>query len=480
MVSAEVRIALHWGRHGFAIPKGLLYNSKNFNQYRNTNMKKSVVELKRQINVGEMKGSESITQADLLEHQIYQAIDSLLQEGNEDIFACLDKHFDQIDENVRLLHDIHQVYHQYPLFLWFSTIDKSLIPDAWDKSDSEFMCEQFQFFVNKCLKFDNRDSNLKRHFLILVRQLISRPAGQNLIIQLNQFSEKGCTILVSGKPKGFFSVLPQESKDGICRSVKLSYPSDFHSNLALPKSFYTDENLNFGKTHSMVFKPTFISLGHELIHALHFFQQNDNRRSLIPAPYNHPLIIALFGNNFEELITIDLGEISENSLRREHGIHQRFSHHTIMKPFKGICSATAKETRQQVLSYLLSALGPSNFKNFLGEKPEPAIRVNLTIALTENFYSSPSALTNFFSKLSSKPEPTPILQASLLGEFKVPSEQKEEREKDKSEDFSFSGSAASLSLFPISDPKPPRLLSVNSEELGNNQGKQCNLCCIVL
>jgi hypothetical protein len=63
--------------------------------------------------------------------------------------------------------------------------------------------------------------------------------------------------------------------------------------------------------------PVFVTLGHELIHASHN-ATGSNRRNEVPAD-------ASYGNREEEL-TISEGTVTENDLRREHGLTLRHGH----------------------------------------------------------------------------------------------------------------------------------------------------------
>ena len=176
-------------------------------------MKDTIKELQREISAKEIKGPGAVAQADALEHQLYREIDTLLEKVMKKANACLDRHSEDITYHARLLYDLHHIYYQLP-FLFFTSIDQNLIPTDWKKTELEFMREQFQFFTKNCLTFQSHDAKQKEHFLVLVRQLISRPEGQALIVQLNQFTQnKGFTILSSGNDA--FGVTPEESEDGI-------------------------------------------------------------------------------------------------------------------------------------------------------------------------------------------------------------------------------------------------------------------------
>jgi hypothetical protein len=76
----------------------------------------------------------------------------------------------------------------------------------------------------------------------------------------------------------------------------------------------------------LVFKPAFISIGHVLTHILHFFRGKDRCKMPFLTANADQHADTLFMKNTEELWTIDLGNISENNLRQEHGIDLRYSH----------------------------------------------------------------------------------------------------------------------------------------------------------
>ena len=80
-----------------------------------------------------------------------------------------------------------------------------------------------------------------------------------------------------------------------------------------------DETLTaFDEAYNEIFQPPFVTLGHELIHALHF---TTGTAATGKDPITHPDY-----HDYEEEQTIASGELTENMIRGEHGFPARFGH----------------------------------------------------------------------------------------------------------------------------------------------------------
>jgi hypothetical protein len=221
----------------------------------------------------------------------------------------------------------------------------TVIPENNKSEPALYLREQYHHFMDHTLAFRKEGIN-KEDVAVCIRKLMSQPIGQRLIVKLNQLNEQyGCCVTVTAQAQGSLAVRPIEGSmrsetaatmnkdEQLSSPLKLfDYPKKAWNKIELfyPPQFWKDPQyffkaLDFGKNKCMVFKPAFISIGHELTHALHFFRGKDRCKMPFPVAADKHTEM-LFGKNTEELWTIDLGNISENKLRQEHGMQQRYSH----------------------------------------------------------------------------------------------------------------------------------------------------------
>jgi hypothetical protein len=277
---------------------------------------------------------EEITaQIDVVEHDIYKEIDRLLAIPN--IFGT-----EAVDSLVKLdniLDSLLKLRMKYP-FPYFKEINMPLVPSG--HSPETFMKQQYIFFMEKCLDVSEMSSDELAKINAYVLQIISRPAGQRLILRLNHLAQtNGCKIKavsILGYGSMAASADPASRQTSI---PKIPHPSgnpykQFHEltpytkttllTPTKPRSFI--DKLDFGKSSAYSYKPTFISFSHELIHCLHFFRGTDRLRMPFSAAHQSTIIPPIMTSP-EELWTIDMGRnLSENKIRQEHDLKPRFSH----------------------------------------------------------------------------------------------------------------------------------------------------------
>ncbi len=285
---------------------------------------------------------EIIRRTDDFEHQIYQHIDAVLASYGKDNAKNIEEIFFEVQAFNDKLNALHNLHVKYPL-LFFHSFNNDLIPETNKTEPALYLREQYHYFMEHCLAFDKKSIE-KENIAVLIRKLISQPVGQRLIIKINQLHEQyTCYISVLEQAHASLSITPDKNslrnrhdpmKDDVQSSVSplkfFNHPRKSWNKVQLtyPPQFWEDPQflfkaLDFGKGKCLVFKPAFISFGHELTHALHFFRGKD--RCKMPFQESGHTE-TLFMKNMEELWTIDLGNISENKLRAEHGIDLRYSH----------------------------------------------------------------------------------------------------------------------------------------------------------
>jgi hypothetical protein len=241
---------------------------------------------------------------------------------------------------------LHELHLKHPL-LYFHAFNPTVIPETRQAEPALYMREQYHHFMDNCFTFKNNSTD-REDIAVCIRKLMSQPIGQRLIVKLNQLNEKyGCRITVTAQPNGNLAVRPvdgsqrnetpamtDKTEEAVAALKFFDAPRKAWNKIELlyPPKFWQDaqqyvfKTLDFGKNKCLVFKPPFISIGHELTHALHFFRGKDRCKMPFPVVDPNQHTNMLFMKNTEELWTIDLGNISENKLRQEHGIHLRYSH----------------------------------------------------------------------------------------------------------------------------------------------------------
>ncbi|QLZ68905.1 hypothetical protein FOLKNPGA_01685 [Legionella sp. PC1000] len=334
-------------------------------------------------NMSRMQSNDIIQQADNLEHLIYRRIDQTLAlfDSNQDVktgivFTDLFQEVSQLNQKLNALHNVHL---HNPL-LYFHAFNIELIPKDKQSHPAEYLREQYNYFMDNFLVFDKK-SKQKEHIAVFVRQLLSQPTGQRLIIKLNQLAyQHGCRISVEEKNTPMLSVTPVATS-GVGESAAMTdattkpvlkffnYPRTIWKQMQLlyPPNFWEDprftfQALTFGKETSLAFKPPFISIGHEFTHTLHFFRGKD-RRKMAFLDSEKMYIERLFSKSIEELWTIDRGNINENKLRAEHGINPCFSHvraGLFVDPTDELSLERIKETMSKVQSQLQESHTKSN------------------------------------------------------------------------------------------------------------------------
>lgn len=325
--------------------------------------------------LAKLDSHDTIQKTDELEHQIYWHIDKTLAlfDSNQSektgiVFTHIFEEVSQLNQRLSALHKVHL---KNPL-LYFHAFNMELIPKEHQSEPAEYLREQYNYFMDHCLVFDKK-SKEKEHIAVFVRQLISQPTAQRLIIKLNQLAEqRGCRIIIDEYNPPMLAVTPS-ADSGIGEAAAMTvaagkpvlkffdYPRTIWKNMQLlyPRNFWEEslfplQALTFGKETSLAFKPAFISIGHELTHTLHFFRGKD-RRKMEFLESDKPYIERLFSKSMEELWTIDRGHINENKLRSEHGINPCFSHiraGLIVDPKDELSLERIKETMPKVRSEL--------------------------------------------------------------------------------------------------------------------------------
>jgi hypothetical protein len=292
-----------------------------------------------------LSDEEIIQGADVLEHQIYRNIDEILatfEVKGTKVVADIYDEVTALNNKLSALHDLHI---KHPV-LFFHNFNPTIIPADRAAEPARYLREQYHHFMDHCLVF-GKGSKEKENLGVFVRKLMSQPIGQRLIVKLNEMNEKnGCTISLTEQLQGVLGVQPVAGSE---RSVNTAmtntggntvsplklfdYPRTSWNKIQMfyPPGFWNDTQfifkaLDFGKNKCLAFKPPFISIGHELTHVLHFFRGKDRGKMPFVTANADQHADTLFIKNTEELWTIDLGNISENKLRQEHGIDLRYSH----------------------------------------------------------------------------------------------------------------------------------------------------------
>lgn len=274
----------------------------------------------------------------------------------------------EVNQLNQKLNGLHQVHLKHP-FLYFRAFNLKIIPKESQSHPEEYLRAQYHYFMDNVLIFDKK-SKEKDHIAVFVRQLLSQPTGQSLIIKLNQLAHRcACRIIVEEKNPPALSVTPM-ANTGIEKAAMtdaanplkfFNFPGTIWKQMQLlyPRNFweaplFTMQALTFGKESSLAFKPAFISMGHEFTHTLHFFRGKD-RRKMAFLDSDKPYVQRLFSSSVEELWTIDRGNINENKLRAEHGINPCFSHvraGLFVDPTDELSLERIKETMPKVLLQL--------------------------------------------------------------------------------------------------------------------------------
>ncbi|STY29186.1 Uncharacterised protein [Legionella wadsworthii] len=323
--------------------------------------------------VNKLQNHKIIEQADYLEHLIYRRIDQTLALFNSDhdvktgiVFTDI---YTEVNELNQKLNRLYQVHLKNP-FLYFRAFNLGIIPKEKQSHPEKYFREQYHYFMDNVLVFDKK-SKEKEHIAVFVRQLLSQPTGQSLIIKLNQLAQRcECRMIVEEKNPPTLSVAPM-ANTGIEKFAAITdttnplkffdFPRTIWKQMQLlyPRNFweaplFTMQSLTFGKENILAFKPAFISMGHEFTHALHFFRGKD-RRKMAFLESDKPYVQRLFSSSLEELWTIDRGNINENKLRAEHGIKPCFSHvraGLFVDPTDELSLERIKATMPKVLSQL--------------------------------------------------------------------------------------------------------------------------------
>ncbi|OEH45517.1 hypothetical protein lpari_03503 [Legionella parisiensis] len=149
-----------------------------------------------------LQKNDIIQQTDNLEHLIYRRIDQTLAlfDSNQDVKTgiVLTDLFEEVCRLNQKLNALHNVHLQNPL-LFFNAFNMELIPKEKQSHPEEYLREQYHYFMDNFLVFDKK-SKEKEHIAVFVRQLLSQPTGQRLIIKLNRLADQhSCRILVEEK-----------------------------------------------------------------------------------------------------------------------------------------------------------------------------------------------------------------------------------------------------------------------------------------
>lgn len=159
------------------------------------------------------------------------------------------------------------------------------------------------------------DKKFQDKILALLTTLASKPAGLGLLDQLASSPYAVRVAPLQGDQRStYMTTTPDDFEARLIQgdgTPGAGTGTTILINPALPETFGLDAEGN------RIPSPTFINIGHELIHALHN-AQGVNRRD---RPGTHP-----GEDNLEEETTIETGEISENVLRKEHALPLRGSH----------------------------------------------------------------------------------------------------------------------------------------------------------
>jgi hypothetical protein len=349
---------------------------------------------------------EMVAKIYAFERQIYGSIQEELlsfdsRAPEESAGKALGRIYDAMGPLVAILPALFDAHVAYP-GLCFYEFNHALLPDSYKVTPEQYFCAQYHYFMNECLSFPKKtDLAEKNNIAVYVRCLLSRPVGQELIVRLNNYAQlHRCRIAVCingstsslavepdviGLPEsahssaGWFSVNKKASNQ-----PKLHVPLTYEKH-----GIWIQNDLSFGKYNSLVFKPRFISFGHELVHVLRCFN-GDFTVEKISGKYDDPAINFLFMCNAEELNTIDLAEISENKLRIEYGFSERFSHISALQHSYGDTSLEGiQKTMIDVRAHLgLQSQVEIEKVSSVGAE-EVSLQVPPTVMLTEDFSVAP-------------------------------------------------------------------------------------------
>lgn len=243
-------------------------------------------------------------------------------------------------------------------------------------ADTHTLCtisDEFYFFIDNLLDLKNLEKEDVKCIHSQLFKLMTRPAGQHLIMKLNQYYRSDNAIRITFN---YGSSLKVSITDA--QAINLSYPKAFHEQ---------NMEITAAEAGKITFMPCFVSLGHELVHVYHLVSGQLKRSKPFPAHISTAKF-HLYWNAFfadaEELSTIEDLETSENAIRREHQLYLR----------KGHLSATLNNQTKFSLLVLLTRMreGYTDFRNLYlpdGFKPNPLLDISSCIMKSEGIKSIP-------------------------------------------------------------------------------------------
>lgn len=204
---------------------------------------------------------------------------------------------------------------------WVNTVNHALIPPDRKGLEFQYLQEEYFYFITKLLVLDGLDEDDNNLINSLILKLISQPKGQELILELNRFGRENPSLSFQVK---YGKTLSVDSNRTYNKKSATSIP------ITIPRNFITSNVLFFpGKDVSLVYEILFIAFGHELIHCLNFLKNKNNRSQKIPCMPTEALY-HLYDRGVvadkEEYDTIEMADLSENSLRGEHKLPLRGGH----------------------------------------------------------------------------------------------------------------------------------------------------------
>jgi len=213
--------------------------------------------------------------------------------------------------------------------LWIKQLSTTL-RGSTDEEKRENFARDFFDFIDHCIDWQalvlkgvpiEVTPNCQRIYECFLA-LASRPVGQQLIMQLKRELEiRKVKIAISFGKKFAWDGRIDLDPDNIMvkDNLRIMFPE-------LTVSF-----MGLGENMALIFFPEEIIIGHELTHALHYLQGLHqgftifSSSSAIPMQELYPPR-TMVGSCADELMTIELGSISENALRKERHLPLRYSH----------------------------------------------------------------------------------------------------------------------------------------------------------
>ncbi len=286
--------------------------------------------------------SEILKCIDFLEHQIYSAIEDVLSHYEISIpfheQKSLLKKIGTLHSTQTKLEEAHALTMESFLAdrsgnIWVDQFDSTLFRNPADVSTMFFK------FYDTILNFTQVNDQDKPYLCSSIFKLMSRPAGQNIINMLITAAEKH-KLTITFAEDTFYGRYATSSSDDLEKdpkdyylkednipgsdvtSVKIDFPPDMHNQISIVIAHNKKNN-----KATFSFQPPFLSLGHELYHAVSIFTGTSRAKLKTGFNLNQPEN-RLYPDpeDAEEIWVIESGRFSENHLRDEHFMLRRVGH----------------------------------------------------------------------------------------------------------------------------------------------------------